>query len=78
MKFEDCYPAEIIEWAQALPEPEQCTPHELAIARLLDCESVTALGRGLLKRLNEVASCEETGRMITDFRAMIQNAAQYA
>ncbi|MFM7012695.1 MAG: hypothetical protein ACKO0Z_25770, partial [Betaproteobacteria bacterium] len=66
------------EWAQALPDPGDCTAHELAIVRLLDCEGVIALGRGLMKRMDNAATREEASQMITAFRSLIQDAAQYA
>lgn len=75
MKFEDCYPIEIVEWAQALPDPEQCTAQEVQITRLLESESVIAIGRGLIKRLNNAGTCDEANQMITFFRGLIQDAA---
>lgn len=75
MKFEDCYPVEIVEWALTLPEPEQCTAQEMQISRLLEDESVIALGRGLIKRLNNAGTRDEENQMITFFRGLIQDAA---
>lgn len=75
MKFEDCYPAEIVEWAQALPAPEQCTAQEVRISRLLEDESVITLGRDLSKRLNNAGTRDEANQMITFFRGLIQDAA---
>lgn len=76
--FEECYPYEIVEWAKALPEPEQCSPRDLAICRLLDDEGVIALGRGLIKRLDAAETREEASQMITHFRELLQGAAQHA
>lgn len=78
MKFEECYPAEIVEWANSLPAPERCTALELNTARLLEDDSVIALGRGLIKRLHDVATREEANQMIFNFRTLIQDAVNYA
>ncbi len=75
MKFEDCYPVEIVEWAQALTEPEQCTPQEEEIAGLLGDESVIAIGQALIQRLNNAATREGAAQMTTFFRGLIQDAA---
>lgn len=78
MKFEDCYPAEIVEWSKTLPAPELCTAQEVQITRLLEDESVIALGRGFIKHLNNAGTRDESNQMIALFRAMIQDAVQYA
>lgn len=75
MKFEDCYPAEIVEWAQSLPAPEQCTAQEVRMTHLLEDESVIALGKGLITRLNNADTRNEANQMITFFRSLIQDAA---
>lgn len=75
MTFEDCYPVEIVEWAQALPAPEQCTAQEAQISRLLEDESIISLGRALIKRLTIADTREEADQMITFFRGLIQDAA---
>jgi len=50
MRFEDCYPPEIVEWAQGLPEPECCTPAQKRIAAILEDDEVIKASKCIFEK----------------------------
>jgi hypothetical protein len=75
MKFEDCYPAEIVEWAKALPEAEQCTAQQRRILQIIEDEEVIKKAAHVLKQLDRTLDRSEATQRIDDFCTFIEDAA---
>lgn len=71
MRFEDCYPQEIVEWINTFPHPDDCTDEQRRIAQLVESTELIAIGRGLLRRLRDAGSRSEACTMIEDFKTFV-------
>lgn len=71
MRFEDCYPQEIVEWINAFPHPDDCTDDQCRVARLVESPELIAIGQGLLRRLRDASSRSEASAMIENFKTFI-------
>lgn len=74
MRFEDCYPQEIVEWINTFPAPEGLTEQQRRIVRLVESPELIAIGQGLLRRLRDAAHRNAASIMIREFRLSLENA----
>lgn len=75
MKFEDCYPPEIVEWVQSLPEPELCTAQQRRIHQIIEDKEVIKKSAHVFKQLECPPDRSEAAQRIDDFCAFIEDAA---
>lgn len=75
MRFEDCYPLEVVEWAQALPELDDCTPQQLRIIKILKDEEVIKKAAYVFDKLDKTLDRTEATQRIDNFCAFIEDAA---
>lgn len=68
MRFEDCYPQEIVEWINTFPHPDDCTDEQRHIAQLVESPELIAIGQGLLRHLRDANSRSEARAMIENFK----------
>jgi len=71
IRFNECYPAEIVSWINDFPPPDDCTPHQLGILRLIDSAEGMTQGGMLLRRLSIAASREEAKSAIEGFKTWL-------
>lgn len=75
MKFDCSYPPEIVEWAKALPEAEECTAQQLRISRILDDPEVSRAAANLFAKKDFSVDQEFAKQRINDFWSLIEDAA---
>lgn len=75
MKFEDCYPPEIVEWAQALPKPDYCTPQQMRINKVLEDAEVIRCAAKLFDDANNSDIREAALQLIDNFQGLIEDAS---
>lgn len=75
MKFEDCYPPEIVEWAQGLPEPEYSTPAQKRIATILDDAEVIRASKRVFEKMDNTSNPDEAVQRLDSFIALVEDIA---
>ena len=71
MRFEDCYPQEIVDWINTFPHPDDCTPQQRDIVRLVESPELIAIGQGLLLHLRDTSSRSEARATIENFKTFV-------
>lgn len=74
IRFNECYPAEIVSWINDFPPPDDCTPHQLGILRLIDSAEGITQGGMVLRHLDTIGSREEAAAAIASFKSLLELA----
>lgn len=68
MRFEDCYPQEIVDWINTFPHPDECTTRQRDIVRRIESPDMIAAGQRLLQKLRDATCRQKAQAMIERFQ----------